>query len=301
MRNLDAARGESERAIESMYLQTRGLVRRAADIRERRQRIADQLKELHADAPSICGSDSGRRAVAALLPAVLAAIFIVEWLLAAPTAEWFAVSLLGSPESAAILSWLLPTSIFLLELLVATQIYEASERRRDGQDGWRAVILGLFLVVVMPLFSLATQLAVVPEAQELYPMFLARTAGLVLLAFVLHGTVLMSGRLIRESLGWWAFTFQSACLKGRAWVLRRSDQHLTAAAVNRRLQTRHRTAWPDDAVEFGPWDSVARVVIGHEIATAQEDDAPEIARMFRGAGGLPPATAGANGSQAVLR
>lgn len=79
---------------------------------------------------------------------------------------------------------MLPTSIFLLELLVAVQIYEESERRRDGQGGWRAVMLALFLVVVMPLFSLATQLVVVPEAPELFPMFLARTAGLVLLAFV---------------------------------------------------------------------------------------------------------------------
>jgi hypothetical protein len=86
---------------------------------------------------------------------VLAAIFVVEWLLAAPTAEWFAVSLLGSPGSATVLSWLLPTAIFLLELLVAVQTYEEAERRRDGEGTWRPVILGLFLVVVMPLFSLA--------------------------------------------------------------------------------------------------------------------------------------------------
>jgi hypothetical protein len=304
MRNLDAARADSERAIESVYLQTRGLVRLANAIRERRQQLASRLDDFRADAPAIASSDSGGRAVAALLPAVLVAIFIVEWLLAAPTAEWFALSLLGSPSSATALSGLLPTSIFLLELLVAVQIYEESERRRDGQGGWRAVVLGFFLVVVMPLFSLATQLAVVPEAPELYPMFLARTAGLVLLAFVLHGTVLMSGRLIRESLGWWGFTVQSAWWKGRGWLLRRRDQHVTAAALNaftiyRRLHTRHRTTWPTDALEFGPWDTDARRVIGQEVAEA-EHQVPGLARMLPGPGGLP-ATPGPNGSQVVLR
>lgn len=74
MRNLDAARAESERAIESVYLQTRGLVPLANDVRERRRQVGTELDELHADAPTIAGSDSGRRAVAALLPAVLAAI-----------------------------------------------------------------------------------------------------------------------------------------------------------------------------------------------------------------------------------
>lgn len=306
MRNLDATRAESERALESVYLQTSGLVQRAADIRERRKRVTNHLEQLHADAPSIAGSDSGRRAVAAVLPALLAAIFVVEWLLAAPTAEWFAVSLLGSPESAGILTWLLPTSIFLLELLVAVQIYEESQRRRDGQGGWRAIVLGLSLVVVMPLFSLATQLAVVPEAPELYSMFLARTAGLVSLALVLHGTVLMSGRLIRESLGWWSFTLQSAGWKTRAWVLRSSDHHVTAAARNaftvyRRLHLRHRSTWPADAVVFGPWDGNARLVLGQDIASAQPDHDVEIARLFTGPGGLPPATPGANGSQVALR
>jgi hypothetical protein len=307
MRNLDAARAESQRAIESVYLQTRGLLRLATDVRERRQQAANYLDDLHADAPAIATTDSGRRAVAALLPAVLAAIFVVEWLLAAPTAEWFAVSLLGSPGSATVLSWLLPTAIFLLEVLVAVQIYEEAERRRDGEGTWRAVILGLFLVVVMPLFSLATQLAVVPEAPELFPMFLARTAGLVLLAFVLHGTVLMSGRLIRESLGWWGFTIQSACGKGRASLLRRKDQHVTAAGLNaftiyRRLHIRHRTAWPNDAIEFGPWDSVSRLVIGQDITNAEAEHAvPDITRMLSGPGGLPTATPGANGSQIVVR
>ena len=307
MRNLDAARAESQRAIESVYLQTRGLLRLAGDIRERRQEAANHLEDLHTDAPAIAGSDSGRRAVAALLPAVLVAIFVVEWLLAAPTAEWFAVSLLGSPGSASALTWLLPTSVFLLELLVAVQIYEESERRRDGQGGWRAVTVGLFLVVVMPLFSLATQLAVVPEAPELFPMFAARTAGLVLLAAVLHGTVLMSGRLIRESLGWWGFTSQSACWRFRAWHLRRRDQHVTAGALNaftiyRRLHMQHRKAWPGDAIEFGPWDGAAHLVIGPEVASAQlEHEVPDIARMFTGPGGLPPATPGANGSQVAIR
>ena len=307
MRNLDAARAESQRAIESVYLQTRGFLRLATDVRERRQKADNYLHDLHADAPAIATSDSGRRAVAALLPVALAAIFVVEWLLAAPTAEWFAVSLLGSPGSARLLSWLLPTSIFLLELLVAVQIYEEAERRRDGEGTWRAVMLGLFLVVVMPLFSLATQLAVVPEAPELFPMFLARTAGLVLLAFVLHGTVLMSGRLIRESLGWWAFTGQTVGWKCRAWLLRRRDQHVTAAALNaftiyRRLHLQHRTSWPSDAIEFGPWDSVARVVIGPDIANAEAEHAvPDMTRMFSGPGGLPSATPGANGSQAVIR
>ena len=107
-----------------------------------------------------------RRPSRSCAPAVLVAIFIVEWLLAAPTAEWFAVSLLGAPGSASTLSWLLPTSIFLLELLMAVQIYEESERRRDAQGGWRAAVLGVFLVVVMPLFSLATQLAVAPEPRS---------------------------------------------------------------------------------------------------------------------------------------
>ena len=302
MRNHDAAYAESERAIESVYLQTRGFVRLANDIRERRQQVAGQLEELNRDAPAIAGSDSGRRAVAVLLPAVLMAIFVVEWLLAAPTAEWFAVSLLGSPGSAFVLSWLLPTSIFLLELLVGVQIYEESEQRRDGLGGWRAVILGLFLVVVMPLFSLATQLAVVPEAPELFPMFLARTGGLVLLAFVLHGTVLMSGRLIRESLGWWGFTLQLACWNGRASLLRRRDRHVTTAAFNaftvyRRLHMRHRTRWPSDLMEFGPWDSDARLVIGQDADGGAEHEMPDIARMFTGPGGLPPTTPGANGGQ----
>jgi hypothetical protein len=307
MRNLDAARAESQRAIEAVYLQTRGLLRLASDVRALRQHSAKYLEDLHADAPAIAAGDSGRRAVAALLPAVLAAIFVVEWLLAAPTAEWFAVSLLGSPESAAILRWLLPTSIFLLELLVAVQIYEQAERRRDGQAASGTVVLGLLLVVVMPLFSLATQLAVVPEAPELFRMFLARTLGLVLLAFVLHGTVLMSGRLIRESLGWWGFTIQSACAKGRAWLLRRRDQHVTGAALSaftiyRRLHVRHRTSWPGDAIEFGPWDGVARLVIGQDIANGEaEHGVSDITRMFSGPGGLPSATPGANGSQVVIR
>ena len=306
MRNLDAARADSERAIELVYLQTRGLVRRASDIRERRQQVASQLDEFHADAPALASSDSGRRAVAALLPAVLVAIFIVEWLLAAPTAEWFAVSLLGAPGSASTLSWLLPTSIFLLELLIAVQIFEESERRRDAQGGWRAAVLGVFLVVVMPLFSLATQLAVAADAPELFPMYVARTTGLVLLAFVLHGTVLMSGRLIRESLGWWGFLAQSAWWNDRARLLRRRDQQVTADALNaftiyRRLHMRHRTTWPSDALAFGPWDSGARLIIGHEIGDGEADhQVPDRARAFAGLGGLPSPTPGANGSQVGL-
>jgi hypothetical protein len=308
MRNLDAARAESQRAIESVYLQTRGLLRLASDIRERRQQVAGHLADLRADAPTVTRGDSGQRAVAALLPAALIAIFVVEWLLAAPTAEWFAVSLLGSADWASTLSWLLPTSIFLLELLVAVQIYEESELRRDGQGGWRAVTLGAFLVVVMPLFSLATQLAVRPEAPELFPMFVARTAGLVLLAFVLHGTVLMIGRLIRESLGWWGFNLQSACWRLRAGLLRRRDQHLTASALSsftiyRRLHMQHRTAWPGEVMQFGPWDSVARLVIGAELAASNgqaQHEVPELARIFPGPAGMPPPTPGPNGSQAAI-
>jgi hypothetical protein len=306
MRNLDAARAESQRAIESVYLQTRGLLRLASDVRERRQHVADHLADLRADAPAVTGSDSGRRAVAALLPAVLIAIFVVEWLLAAPTAEWFAVSLLGSPAWASTLSWLLPTSIFLLELLVAVEVYEESERRRDGQGGGRAILLAIFLVVVMPLFSLATQLAVRPEAPELFPMFATRTAGLVLLAFVLHGTVLMSGRLIRESLGWWGFNFQAACWSCRAWLLRRQDRHLTASALSsftiyRRLHGQHCTTWPGDVIEFGPWDGVAALVIGPELTSSNghphDQLPPDLARMLSDPGGLQPASLRPNGGQ----
>jgi hypothetical protein len=198
---------------------------------------------------------------------------------------------------------LLPTSIFLLELLVAVLIYEESERRRDRQEGWRAVVLAAFLLVVMPLFSLATQLAVGPDAPELFPMFLARTTGLVLLALVLHGTVLMSGRIIRESRGWWSFTAQSGRWRVRAWLLRRRDQKVTAAALSsfiiyRRLYTRHRTAWPGDLPEFGPWDGVARLIIGPDLAASSPlDEVSEVSRMLSGAGGLPSQAPGTNGGQ----
>ncbi len=259
MRNLDAARADSQRAIESVYLKTRGLLRSASHTRDRHEAAASGLATVQADAPAVVAGDSGRRAVAAVLPVVLVAIFVVEWLLAAPTAEWFAVSLLGSDNWVPTLSWLLPTSVFLLELLIAVQMYEESERRRDGQGTLRPTLLGVILVVVMPLFSLATQLAILPEEPELFWMFVTRTSGLVLLAAVLHGTVLASGRLIRDSLGWWGFTVACAWWRGRAWLLRRRDQRVTAAALSsftiyRRLHAGHRNVWPADMLEFGPWD-----------------------------------------------
>src|SRR5262245_56002677 len=97
MRNDAAARLESQRALESVHLKTRGLLRLACDTRERHGLAAVRLADVQGDAPALAASDSGRRAVAAILPLVLIAIFVVEWLLAAPTAEWFAISLLGSP------------------------------------------------------------------------------------------------------------------------------------------------------------------------------------------------------------
>jgi hypothetical protein len=275
MTNSEAARTESTCAIEAVYLHTRGVIRLASDLRHRQQIASSRLAVLQADAPPSAARDSGRRAVAALLPVILVAVFVVEWLLAAPTAEWFAVTLLGSPEWAPTLTWLLPTSVFLVEILVAIQLTDEWERRRDGQRTLRATGLAAVLLVVMPLFSLATQLAVLPDDPQLLPMYWTRTAGLVLLALVLHGTVLVSGRLIRESLGWWSFVMAGGSWRAGMWVLRRREQRATAAALKgvtiyRRLHGVHRQMWPADVLEFGPWDGAARLVVGEELSRAPD-------------------------------
>lgn len=294
MRNVDAARAESQRAIESVYLETRGLVRLASDIRERHEAAQSRLVTLQADAPASAAVDAGHRVVAAVLPAVLASIFVVEWLLAAPTAEWFSVILLGSPGWVPTLRSLLPTSVFLLEVLLSVQIHEESDRRRDGRGSVRPLVLGAILLVVMPLFSVATQIAILPDEPELMAMFWARTAALVLLAFVLHGTVLASGRLIRESLGWWCFTVAFASRRARAGLLRRKDRRVTTAALKtftiyRRLHAKHNSAWAAEALEFGPWDSVAHVVIGEDLAASASAAQPDAAGFGRGLGHRAPA------------
>lgn len=304
MRNDAAAQLESQRAIESVHLKTRGLLRLASDARERHEKAVMRLAAVQDDAPVLAGSDSGRRAVAAVLPPVLGAIFVVEWLLAAPTAEWFAISLLGSPSWTPTLTWLLPTSVFLLEVLIAVQISEEAERRRDGQGTLRPLLLGILLFLVMPLFSLATQLAIVPEEPELFWMFTARTAGLVLLAAVLHGTVLASGRLIRESLGWWGFTLSCASWRARAWWLQRKARRASNAALDtftiyRRLFSRHRQAWPADVLEFGPWDRSARTILGDDLDRTSPPSTLHV-DADQGRIGAPPALTaivpGANGS-----
>ena len=263
MRNDAAARLESQRALESVHLKTRGLIRQAMDIRERHEAAMTRLADVQGDAPVLAESDSGRRAVAAVLPVVLAAIFVVEWLLAAPTAEWFAISLLGSSSWVPTLTWLLPTSVFLLEVLIAVQISEESERRRDGYGTLRPLLLGVILCLVMPLFSLATQLAIVPEEPELFWMFAARTSGLGA-----AGGGAPWNRAGERSCD----PGESRLVELHARVRVVADPCVVVVAQGSAcvecgagcvyelpcLYTRHGLAWPADTLEFGPWDRAAR-------------------------------------------
>jgi hypothetical protein len=67
------------------------------------------------------------------------------------------------------------------------------------------------MLAAMVMLSLATQLAVQPDSDatsQLIRSFWVKTAGFVTLCAVLHGLILLNGRLLVESLALWSYLLQ---------------------------------------------------------------------------------------------
>jgi hypothetical protein len=213
------------------------------------------------------GSTPGETAIALLMPWLLAGIACGDFMLARPTAVWLAV-IFGEREWQTTLVWSLPTTLFLLDVLVGVLLDRDRRRAAEGDArSWTTAIVAGVLLTALPAFSLAAQLSV--QTSTHVTMFWLRTSGLVALSFLLHGVVVFGGRLIIESLDVHSFLIVRAVRRHVERRERRRQQRAQAyafeeLAVYDRLF--HEFAAEFERRPYGPFSADAVTLLGLDLS-----------------------------------
>lgn len=189
--------------------------------RAQSQAAAASLHALATANPELRQVSFSHRAGYLLLLLFLPAVYLLDFLLFGPTAEYFARrSFPASPGLVALACLVIPAGFLLVEVAIAMQLFFARQEAakfRDTYDHVLWLLLGLFFALVMPSQVLATLLAAQPavSSPRLALVFHAQLLGLVLLTFVAHVAVLFGGRLAHEAKAYLAFSLQRAWLRAQ--------------------------------------------------------------------------------------
>ena len=208
---MNEAQRQSRRRLEQLHARTALTAGAANAARRENQRSQSALQALEANPPAAAVAAPGHRTMALLTPIFLLGTCLGEWVVSVPTAEWLTVAVIGRPDWLPWTRVALPLGIILADLMASYLRYRAQDEALfdDGFDARQS--LAWLMLGAMVMLSLATQLAVQPQPdapRQLVQSFWTKAAGLVMITAVLHGLILLNGRLIVESLSYWAFLMQ---------------------------------------------------------------------------------------------
>lgn len=258
--------------------QTRTRARRAAEARRAGQQLDQQKTQLVAANPNLANVDVHRRTVYNWLLFCMLAVYVVDVVLFAAVAEYFAKqSFAGSPFLAGLTRFLIPATIVIIELALSIQRDAAYREYLEGFGNrgrfWAWTAASVFCTLVMPAAVIAIFLA--GEGSDFSAWIsvplLITLAGLSL---VCHVLMLFGGRLALESKSYLSFRLQLSSLQNR---IRQTNQvyatHSQAAADRFAAYLQdlnaYNPAFPTARIEPGPFDKDTREVVndvyGYEV------------------------------------
>ncbi len=215
------------------------------------------------------------RAVAAFvfLLAIILGSWWIDFLLFTATAEFFARRAFHSwPWIAPLACVFSPLIVLLIEIGISLKRELAREQQgwiKGASLGWTAA--GVVFAAVIPMAAVATMPATQPTVSDpgLVAELRLQTAVLALLAFAGHLLILFGGRSAHDSKAFAAFKIRQLSLRRR---LRRIERHARrkAAATVEIFDLYHHgrkafnRRFPDQALEFGPFDRATRELINRE-------------------------------------
>jgi hypothetical protein len=264
---ISEAQRQSEHRLERMLLKIHTHAHSAVRYRQKESEVSLALNQLEDAHPEFAKASTHQVTKFWLLIAGLPAVYLGDLLLSSPTSEWFARRFLGgSPEVVILARFIIPLAILLAEIFISIQRYHAKEDAEEDSHAyrlWNACALLLFFV--MPALTAAAQIASRPIVANdtVNQSFWVRTAAIVALAFVFHGIVLFSGRLLHEAKAYFVFSIKRS-------RFRRTIQHCgdeferEALAMTRTLITylrqvrEHTHCYPQSGIGPGPFDAVTR-------------------------------------------
>ncbi len=257
---------------------TRTRARRAAEAGRTTRQLAEQKSQLAAANPNLANVDVQRRTVYNWLLFCMLAVYVIDVVLFAAVAEYFAKqSFAGSPFLAGLSRFLIPAAIVVIEMVLSIQRDAAYRESLEGFGNrgrlWAWTAASVFCTLVMPAAVIAIFLA--GEGSDFTPWIsiplLITLAGLSL---VCHILMLFGGRLAMESKSYVSFRLQQSSLQNRIRQSNRVYATHSQGAADRfaaYLQdlNAHNGAFPNARIEPGPFDKDTRQVVndvyGYEV------------------------------------
>lgn len=191
----------------------------------------------------------------------LLGVWFVDVCLSAPSSTFYATKYVhAGPRGVLIICVLVPTSVFLLELMIAGQRLAIRERAIESLGpafyGWTAV--GLLLVIVVPSLIASTQLAIASVSRTGLTGVSnwLRVSGITALSVVLHGIVIFSGKPIQDAKGYAFYRLKATGLSRKASRADNESRRAERRAVG--LFTTYRR----EVEEFNPAHPEARLQEG---------------------------------------
>jgi len=183
-----------------------------AHLRDQESEAISRRTELETAHPEWVQRNSRNATSYAVILLALVAVYCLDVMCAAPTAEILSEKAFADmPLAANISRFLIPAAIIMIEVAVALQIYSCRKERQDyHDDGWELaawLLFGISLCVVMPALVVGTNLVQVsledsPAAKTgLY----WQLVGLVALALAMHLPIIFNGRTAHEAKSYFAY------------------------------------------------------------------------------------------------
>ncbi len=255
--------------------------RRALDLRRLRDDFRNRLLALNRVHPEFAAANTRQVATWWSYLAGLTGVWFGDIFLSWPSSTYFATRFVeAGPRGVFVWCVMLPTIIFLVELMVASQRHALRERALDGVPSlyYLLTILGLLLVIVVPGLVAATQLALAATSIEGLGSFAnrLRVVSVTAISAVLHAVVVFgSGKAFYDAKGYMLYRMQAGRLVRRASAVDRRRSRTERRAL--RLFTAYRTEraqaiteHPQTAFEDGPFQRVVVDLINGQEASGAE-------------------------------
>lgn len=261
------AQRQSEQRLERLLLKIHTRAHSAIGYRAEGRETGSALSLFEDAHPEFAQASTHQITKFWLLIAGLPAVYLGDLLLSSPTSEWFARRFLGGDPIIVVLARLvIPLAILLAEIFISIQRYHAKMDDDEDSQGyrlWNACALLLFFV--MPMLTAAAQIASRPAVANdtVTQSFWLRTLAIVALAFVFHGIVLFSGRLLHEAKAYFVFSVKRSRMRHTIRQCEAGFEHEALAMTNTCItylrQVRdHNQRYLQAGLQPGPFDSVTR-------------------------------------------
>lgn len=264
--------------LRQSLVDTRTRARRAAEARRVGQQFEQQKAQLVAANPNLANVDVHRRTLYNWLLFCMLAVYVIDVVLFAAVAEYFAKqSFAGSPFLAGMTRFLIPAAIVVIEMVLSMQRDAAYRESLEGFASrgrfWAWTAASIFCSLVMPAAVIAIFLSA--EGSDFTPWIsiplLITLAGLSL---VCHVLMLFGGRLAMEGKSYLTFRMQQSSLQNRIRQHSRTYATHSQASADRfaaYLQdlNAYNATFTNARIEAGPFDKDTREVVndvyGYEV------------------------------------